>query len=276
MTSNRINFFVGGSQRSGTTALQLLLCQDSRTNPMLKEASYIRYQLESYAKALIDFEDDTKFYFENRSVLRLFQANILQQFLDMVTTRYQTEHLVLKEPHLTRYFPQLFELLPDSKFIVILRDPRDVIASMIRVGESLKEEGKRHFFQNRDIERLCEHYRAFYQPSFAHLKENPEFRKNFISLRYEDLVVNPHECFKSLREFTGLDLPEEFDKAPQPGALDWNNDFQGRYKAWKTDKLGSILDSSSVGKYKQTLKSEEIAQISTFCADIFDAFGYIA
>jgi len=42
------NFFVGGSQRAGTTLLQSVLCADTTTNSVIREASPLRAMVAAY------------------------------------------------------------------------------------------------------------------------------------------------------------------------------------------------------------------------------------
>jgi len=127
---------VGGSQRSGTSATQQLLCQLPEANPYLYEASFLRMQVACYADAKATFSNNHASYFGDVQNLRNFQSGVVNAFLDNTAAVHGgCEHLVLKEPHLTMYWPQLYELVPDAWFLMMIRDPRDVIASMISVGE---------------------------------------------------------------------------------------------------------------------------------------------
>ncbi|MEQ8952888.1 MAG: sulfotransferase, partial [Gammaproteobacteria bacterium] len=112
--------FVGGSQRSGTTVLQQLLCADQDASPRLAEASYLRMLVSTYQQARLDFDHDTSSYFRDLEQFRNFHASVVNIFLNRtLNAHYPARHLVLKEPHLTPLFPALFDLVPNAQFVLI-------------------------------------------------------------------------------------------------------------------------------------------------------------
>ncbi|MEZ6062822.1 MAG: sulfotransferase [Planctomycetaceae bacterium] len=127
--------FIGGSQRTGTSIMQQLLCQLPSTNPYVYEASYLRQLLECYCQARDNFSGNHASYFGDLQGLRSFNQGVVHAFLSYAQSRLgNCEHLLLKEPHLTLFWPDLFELVPEAIFIIMIRDPRDAIASMVEVG----------------------------------------------------------------------------------------------------------------------------------------------
>ena len=59
-------FFVGGSPRSGTTLLHLLLCRDNETNKPTLESGYFRIPFHAYSQAKQEFDRYSKHYFDDR------------------------------------------------------------------------------------------------------------------------------------------------------------------------------------------------------------------
>ena len=157
--------FVGGCQRTGTSAVQQLLCQLPEANPYLHEAAFVRMQVTCYAEARQSFDNGHDGYFGSRENLRQFQAGVVQAFLEHATRILGgCKHLILKEPHLTMLWPFLFELVPDAHFLLLMRDPRDVIASMIQVGERQKAVGQNYLFTSRDIRASVRTFRFVLRP----------------------------------------------------------------------------------------------------------------
>ncbi|MBT4426023.1 MAG: sulfotransferase [Rhodospirillaceae bacterium] len=277
-------FFVGGSQRSGTTVLQSVLCADAETNPMIHEASYFRAMIEAYQRGKAIVDSQAGHYFTDRNDLCRFNASWVEAFLKMTLERYPpAKHLVLKEPHLTILFPEIFELAPDSRFIVIVRDPRDVIASMLTVGERLAQQGVESKFAKRDVAELVNVYKSFYAPCMNYRSE--DFRQQILLLRYEQLVTEPLVAFDKLRDFTGLKLENAdpskgwklegatpSDKAQESPASDTK--LAPVDDAWGTSLHGNALSPESIGRYQQVLSAEEIQTIETEGADAFRLFNY--
>lgn len=266
---------VGGSQRSGTSATQQLLCQLPEANPYLYEASFLRMQVACYADAKASFSNNHASYFGDRLQLRNFQAGVVHAFLDhTVRILGGCEHLILKEPHLTKYWPELYELMPDAWFLMMVRDPRDVIASMIQVGERQKQLGQHYLFTDRNILRLCEHFVGFYRPAFEVSDEG--FRSRMAVVHYESVVNDPHTTLEQIGAFTGISFAA-VDPCAIPNRSLMNQDVisaSQHFRPWATEVNGRQVTPSRVGRYQEVLTPEEICEVEEHCADFFDWFGY--
>lgn len=264
--------FISGSERSGTTLLQQIICQDPETNPLTREASYFRFLAEAFSFAKKDFEYDTRYFFDDKDDLISFHRSLLEQFLCRTRARFSNaRYLVLKVPRLSACFPDLFELLPDALFLLSIRDPKDAIASMIRVGEKMAQKGIRHeLYQKRDIRRLV----AYFMMHYASVLENldPAFRKHLEIVRYEDLVLHPKEKLNQIRKFTGLQLSINPSKPLDTGVID--DGSRGRYNAWYPVNMNKGISTSSVGKYKNILTQNEIDLVENLCKDFYKLFDY--
>lgn len=272
-------FFIGGVNRSGTTLLQSILCSDTSTNPLIHEASYLRSIVEAYVFGQQKFEEHNKYYFSSVQDMKDFTASWAKSFLDKTRSRYpEAEHLVLKHPPLTPRFPAIFDLLTsvgeDPRFIIIIRDPRDVAASLVRVGEKLRAKGESEGNSlPRNMNMLGNYYMQCYMPALSPQLE--AYKSRITIVKYEELVNNPKLVINNIRKASGLKL-EEFNATEgwKNDNLDYNN-LQQDKNAWLSDLWGKKLSNSRVGSYKTILKPNEITLLEQVCAGPLKSFGYI-
>lgn len=269
-------FFIGGAPRTGTTLLNGILCNDPSTNPFIAEANYLAYVLSTYRQGKYIWKVEGDAYFDDLNDYAAFAGRWVRDFLNRTAQRYApARHLVLKSPELTKYFPDLFELVPDAKFLIVLRDPRDAIASLLDVGETLKQAGENYSFvsllEHSNMGALSEFHRAYYLP--CQRCQAPEFWRNARYVQYEGLVRHPDAALRQLNAFTGLSLSAG-DRTWQRSNLDFNA-LPQRYRPWwSTPLYGKAVSTRSIGRYRQSLSPEQIDDIERHCADLFALGDY--
>ena len=124
--------FVGGYLKCGTSVLASMLCSGNDVNPMIGEVVHLNGIVTNYRVGLELFDLHSRDYFDDRAQLKEFCAAETVRFLEMTHARYgNPKFLVLKYPQMTRLFPFLHQLLPEAKFVISLRDPRDGVASAV-------------------------------------------------------------------------------------------------------------------------------------------------
>ncbi|MBI2312542.1 MAG: hypothetical protein HYU77_08575 [Betaproteobacteria bacterium] len=100
-------YFVGGAQRSGTGVLANILCADETTHRRTREVDYLRFLISAYRWGKRQFSSQTYDFFDNLDDLREFHSGVVGAFLERTRKRLGTRRLVLKEPQLTKYSPEL-------------------------------------------------------------------------------------------------------------------------------------------------------------------------
>ena len=268
-------FFVGGGARTGTTLMQILLSQAETTNDMAPEAHYLRCLISAYRLAKNSLTHQIPQFFDDAEDFRTFNAGIVERFVTRTRRRFSgARHLVLKDPEMTKSFPELFELMPSARFVCMVRDPRDVAASLLRVGEKMLAKGRNDFVaaatRARDIGRLCRYFKGFYAPLWEERDER--FWERTLFVRYEDLVSNPEGVLEDVRDFTGLDLSnvsrsDDFDT----GTVDYSSRTDS---PWFSKLYGKGISGARIGIHAEALTSEEIALVEHLCADFFKLFSY--
>lgn len=272
--------FVGGVNRSGTTLLQSILCSDPDTNPLVQEASYLRFIVHAWAFGREQFDFHTRYYFDSNEDLKQFTAGWLAAFLDKFRARYpDARHLVLRHLPLTARFPDLQELMvaagEDARFLIVVRDPRDVVASMVRVGEKARDKGFAEEGQAmaRDMARLGNVYLQVYGPALS--CRRPDYQRCVTVVRYEDLVTRPAETVDALRRATGLELAG-FEPGDAWARNDMDMEQLERVAApWVSDLWGKGVSGARIGTYRDILTPEEVARVEQVCAEPLKSFGYL-
>jgi len=194
--------FVGGAMRSGTTVIHRALCAARNSNPYISESWYLSDLFEMYAWNLTRFDVRNKDQFGNTSKLAEIIYYNLQYYLDMVSEKYdRPEILILKHPELTRRFLDMRKLAPQAKFLVIVRDPRDVIASIKEVNVKHNADNiaspHSHF---KTMSEYCGFYASYYQTV---LGQRQAFGNDLMFVRYEDIVTDPKKSFERISKFSG-------------------------------------------------------------------------
>ena len=272
-------FFVGGSQRAGTTLLATSLCSGVETNPYLGESSGLRSLLHTYTYMVKRYEDESAFHFGSRQTMDDYYRSIVGLFLSHVLARHTpATSLVLKEPHMTTYFPQIFKLVPNSAFIIMKRDPRDILVSMLGVGKKMKEQGKKHLFNSGDLGKIAESIVPFYRPTLNACARNAKFASRCFWIDYEAMVTNPNESVEKLRQFTKLKL-ELFDAA-NPGKRTLAEKVASRKTSknpsiWRTTLMNNqAISKSRIGNFTNELTTDDIKIIEAAIGDLITQLGY--
>ncbi|OUR78666.1 hypothetical protein A9Q83_07270 [Alphaproteobacteria bacterium 46_93_T64] len=260
---------VGGAMRTGTSLLQNILSSAPSSNDMMVECQYLTAQLSLYLnwrnkdeRALSDFFDGNKDFFEHlKSLVIDFMIRTHKQ-------QGEPQHLILKHPEMTPFFPLLAQLIPSARFVATVRDPKDVVASMLAVAERQRELGRTSNMRQagRNMEALTKLFLNFYRGLNRLLNEKP---RRLLFVKYETLATQPQRLFPALTDFTGLDF-SKYD----PDA-DWKYTRpRGVNKAFDTKIRGKGLSSSSIGNYKDTLSKDEIATVEETAKNFMEGFRY--
>jgi len=260
---------VGGAMRTGTSLLQNVLSSSPDANDMSVECQYLTDQLNLHVKWARQNERALTDFFDGKDGLKDFTRQLVVNFLKQTHIQQgNPKNLVLKHPEMTPFFPLLADLLPDARFIISVRDPKDIVASMLVVAAKQKELGRTSNMRQagRDMARLTNLALSFYQNLNRMPKTDP-LRYRFI--RYEDLVKKPDQLIPQIAAFTALDLSSYDPAAP------WRYTRpRGTNKVFDTKIRGKGLQDSSIGNYRQQLSETEISEVEKTAARFLKVFHY--
>ncbi len=282
MTDRGFNLiFVAGAMRSGTTLLQQVLCSSPAANPFVHGCRYLTSQIMVYAQYAGTDRLYVPDYLGDAQGLFDFTKDILDRLLDQTHERLgRPQCLVLKNPELSRFIPQAALLIPDARFVVSVRDPKDTIASMIRVGEKHREDKVKSFLAGagRDIRALCASYRQFYIPLLNAIRgDHAGLRERTLFIGYESLIGDTEAAIAHLSDFSQLPL----EMPPSEGEANWRSRIdedelagEPHWSAYVTELSGGPISAASIGRFREVLSAAEIEEIDRRCADLSRAFGY--
>jgi hypothetical protein len=267
--------FVGGSMRTGTSLLQAVLCASPDAHPRPRECQYLTEVLMPYVSRRRQFDRFVSDYFGTRERFAAHARLIVEDFLAAARdTLAPGRTLVLKNPELTPAFPALADLLPQAKFLVSLRDPRDAIASMIVVAERQRAARQPALGDaaQRDIPALCARFRSYYA---AVVRHGDKLSGRILAVRYEDLVRDTDRVVRILQDFTRLAL-DGFDAnapwrdlaAPDEGAAETSP------TPWRSELNGRGLSPDAIGRHAEILTTEEANLVAAELSDFARSFRY--
>ena len=196
--------FVGGSPRSGTTMLQSMLNRHPAIfgGPefdLIPTITNLRNQLlASHDNGRIDsFCDKTHI---DRGI-----AQLIEELLLPAATRNGKQWLSEKTPMNVLVFDPLLDILPRARFIHLVRDPRAVALSMLAVADRYRQKGMEPptMIANpgQVIHTILQHVKAGVEASH----KSPE---RVHTLKYEALLLKPHQATRDICMFLGLEWSE--------------------------------------------------------------------
>jgi len=259
---------IGGAQRSGTTLMQTLLA-NALQSPNLPEAHILSDILAAYKRAK-EFGNKTRFFYTTDDGLQSFFSLFAQRHLaDIVACAKPHSVLVLKDPNFAQVLDEASVVFPHALRIVSLRDPRDIAASFVQIGQrqtgTTQSAIKPSKYEKRDIGFISKKILASYQP----LLDMAPLQPNTFVVRYEELASDPRSSLRALAGEADLEL--SLDRVEQP---DWLAVDARHEASWVTELEGDKPSAASIGSFTRVLRGDEIAIVQTICEPIMSRFGY--
>lgn len=197
--------FAGGCPRSGTTLLQRVIgahpevFSDQEFQILPSHLIGLRQALTGNIRSgnidrIVDNEtvDDA---------LRNFVATIFYKKLTETGNRVFCE----KTPSNALIIPELFELFPESRFILILRNPRDIVNSFKGVRQRYLSQSLRPPRFVRSVATSVEEVNRYFNESIKAARSD----SRVLTIYYEDLVGTPEIMIRKICDHTGLSFTQE-------------------------------------------------------------------
>lgn len=281
--------FIVGTGRCGTTLLRLML--DKHPHLAIPPETHFPYTLFSEMgtdeKAAEQFLflmlgshrqpwfrlDSDKFRSEIRSILPFHVSEGLRLFYNSYANRFHKNRWGDKTPIYSQQIEKIAKILPESYFIHIIRDGRDVAVSLrfMKWGPG------------NDIIKLANLWRDRIQRTRNLAKDVP----HFLEVRYEELVTTPERVLTLICEFLRL----EYDRTmldyylTSAERLSENEDLKekdsggkaslrSRRSAYSNSMTAKPPTTSQIGRRKHELTGEEIAIFHSLAGVMLEELSY--
>ena len=248
--------FIGGLFKSGTTLIRAMLGQHSAIATGLETQWFnIDWERVRNDRSYKDIERLGHFYGidQKKTNQMVSKSNNVTEFLNLFLGYYtrslSKKRWAEKTPGNILHLDKIFNSWPSAKVIHVIRDPRDVFAS-------LKQAKKWD---------TCE---VFSELWCLYLGAVQQFKKTldldhqcFLEIRYETLVVQPRETMRRVIDFVG-EAWEEGIANFQGKQDDYERVLLFTGKASTTlERLKEPLSRNRIGIWKDILRGEEINKI---------------
>ncbi|WP_375204449.1 sulfotransferase family protein [Hyphococcus sp.] len=257
--------FAGGCPRSGLTLLRRLLARHPEilAGPDTGAAPAIAFQWRNYAQSLGGLHEK---YFDLKPD---YVADTMGRFLEGLLRAEREQRTIVEKTSLNVVaFEALSVILPAAKFIHVVRDGRDVTASLLERNWRDPSTGQ-PFPHVSDRMAAIQYWSGLVAAGLdAEKKLGP--RGRIFRVRYEDLAARPESAAKAICEFLDLDWPAAKDLKP-PLA---NDDYLGLERDSLPLMLGPVT-ASRIGRHRRVMPADIVRQLEDAGRPTLAALGYL-
>lgn len=251
--------FVGGSPRSGTTLVQRILdCHpEIYGGPEFDFVPRITDLFEEMRGSIQSGRIDT--ILDEKRLVQAFRS-LLAALLSPKRQGEGASYLSEKTPSNVLAFPWLEECVPEAKKILVFRDPRDVVSSMLEVGQrQRRREGKATGFV-RDTVAAVGYMNHCLQVGTNFAQTSP----SCLVVYYEDMISDPLAQGNRMYRFIGIRELDQLSLENQEFKAARN---QESWVDWATPgTISGGIEKDRVGVAAQRLKRSDLDYI---CAKTF-------
>lgn len=204
---------------------------------------------ESIVKVSKDIEQDEEIL---KNAIQLNNKKDIFLTLARIYKKYYWPHknnpkyILEKTPENEFYIDKIFKLFPKAKIIHIIRDPFDVIESILRIKEEKKRE-----------KRLVSYVFIWKRSLQAGLKYYRKYPNNYCFLKFENLLNDTERVIKKLANFLEINFDYNLLKPTNHSGADlWESHTHQKIKVNK-----GVVDSRLLKKDSSNELSEEFMNI---------------
>jgi len=155
-------------------------------------------------------------------------------------------------------------MFPDSPLVHVIRDGRDVVASLLCMD--WKGPDGRPVAYTRDARAAAGYWVTSVQAGREVAAIDPRLRSRYIEVRYEELVAGPEAQMRRLLDHIG----EPWDDAVLRHQ-DFDRDLAGESSA---DQVRRPVYTSAIGRWRHDLSESDRATVKSVAGELLVELGY--
>lgn len=278
MTNNIPFFLITGTMRSGTSMLGSLfhsrtqesfsypgLCFDNDKLDLLKNTfnkigeKHNKGFRNATANELYEIINNPNNSFEIED-LNKKSISFPDYIINKIKEHYcnnKCEIIGIKETDLLNEIFFLLKNFPLAKFIITVRDPRDILASNIKRNNTLHRTISFPILSN-----ILNYY---------YFLESIKDNSNILIVRYEDIVLNPIDKITKILSFLNLDIKKY--NWEYVNHIDSNSSYNHTIGDKPIANIG--ISKNNIGNYKKFLNYNELLFTELITAPYMNKFNYI-
>lgn len=284
--------FILGNPRSGTSLFRLMLNSHSMINAT-PECGFLHWWYKKYAdwdlscvtsnrldEYISDLESSKRIEDWKMDYAQL-KEKIVQENPDnyaklgeIVYVFYgeqkgkKAKVIADKNNYYINHFNDLNEIWPDAKYILVIRDGRDVACSYLNI-ETLVTNSPYKPKLSTDIKTIAKEWLTNNQNVLSFLESLNN--NQFMVIRYEDFVTNSELYLTKVCNFLGLNFESNMLNYYIKNAKEQDEPLSSL--DWKKKTLEKP-DKDNIGKYKMELEKQSIEEFNTTATDLLQKFNY--
>ncbi|MGH8721733.1 MAG: sulfotransferase family protein, partial [Burkholderiales bacterium] len=256
---------IGGCGRSGTTLLRMMLDSHRRICCGPESSLFRRRALDPDALAV-------RFGFARAEVRAIHGAARSRQhfivgFAALCMQKAGKSRWAEKTPRNIGRLDEIFRSFPKARFVNVLRDGRDVVASLRTHPRHKVVDGKLVPIETwKPIAGCAQRWVSDLEGS-RRWWSDPRFR----TVRYEELVLNPRPVLEDLMGFLG----EDWDEAMLAHAAA-DSPFRDATRFAQNPEALDAVSSASIGRWRRDLDEKDKRIVKRIAGPLLVELGYAA
>jgi len=278
--------FVCGVTRSGTTLLRLML--DSHPQmaipgethwlpKLIKAMERAKQSPDDLADLIVDHKRWGDFHLDGDELRRRFRAlepitaaDAIRAFYLLYAEREGKTRYGDKTPGYIKEMTRIQRVLPEARFVHIIRDGRDVSLSHLRMNwgpETYEESARLWRNRIRRAQRMARNVEHYAEVRFEDLVDDTEaaLRRvcEFIDLDFDPVMLDYHERAEERLAEKARELPRK-NRPNQPA--------EARMESHRLAKEPPRSDR--VGMWRERMNEDEVAEYEAIAGDMLVKLGY--